>query len=131
MLGIVIGLCFVSCAGWILYRNRQLGRKGQRVTGTVVSYDSRRMMDGGDEFGMVYRPTVKFRTIDGRDIQTEIAIGSTRPPAGLGGQVPVIYDPDHPERARINTAVGRRRWVPVILGLPGLLILIQGVYSLR
>jgi hypothetical protein len=132
MLAIVLGLVFVSGAGWIFHRDRQLSRRGQCVTGTVVDFRSGQTVGSSDgPASTVYYPILAFRTVDGGYIQTEAALGSSRLPARLGEQVPVIYDPDNPERASINTPAGRGRWMPAIMVLLGLAILVWGVYGLR
>ena len=56
-----------------------------------------------------YFPVLRFRTIDGADIETvgQTTAGSLELTRLRGRQVEVLYDPRDPREARMNTSSGR------------------------
>lgn len=126
MLLFVVGLIFVVGGGYGIHQNRRLNRIGERVPGTVVGL---RWRMSSSDAGRVCHPVLAFRTLDGRDIQAETGVGSSRVIAQPGEQVPVIYDPRNPVKAEINTRAGRAAWLPVIITMAGVATICYGLFS--
>ena len=49
---------------------------------------------------VLFYPSVRFQTADGRTVEFQNKIGTNVPP-GVGDQVTVIYDPAWPEEAKV------------------------------
>lgn len=126
MLVYFVGLMFVLGGGYGIHRDRRLNRTGERVPGTVVGLRWR--SSSGPDGGRACHPVLAFRTLDGRDIQAETRVGSSRVIAHPGEQVPVIYDPRNPARAEINTRAGRAAWLPVIFTMAGVALICYGLF---
>lgn len=78
--------------------------------------------------GYTRSPVVAFQTLDGQDIRTEVGGGHVHPyPVGL--QVPIIYDPSHPNIARINTRAGRATWLPFVFIAAGVAITCYDLFT--
>jgi hypothetical protein len=105
--GLIFGL-----VGLIIRRASRL-RGGTRTRGTIVGFDARTtgsMQIPGSEIGVtgmtgmgpgvVYRPTVQFRTAHGTNVT-------------------VLYDPANPQRVRVDTATGRGTCLEVAFMLFG------------
>ena len=48
----------------------------------------------------MFFPSVRFQTADGRIVEFQNKVGSNAPPR-VGDEVTVLYDPEHPEEARV------------------------------
>src|ERR1700751_4615392 len=131
MLVFVVGLIFVVGGGCGIHQYRRLNRTGERVPGTVVDLRWRSRSSSGPDGGSfrVCHPVLAFRTLDGRDIQAETGVGSSRVIAQPGEQVPVIYDPRNPAKAEINTRAGRPVWLPVIFIMAGVAMICYDLFS--
>ncbi len=79
-----------------------LPRTEARTMGVVTDHTSRRSYGGTDHrTTMLFFPSVRFQTQDGRTVEFENKIGSNAPPK-VGDQVTVIYDPARPEEAKVT-----------------------------
>ena len=69
-----------------------------------------------------YFPVVQFTAEDGRRREVKMSEGSDPPSHEVGDEVTVLYDPDHPLDARIQSFAGTAfMWtLPVITGILGL-----------
>jgi len=63
-------------------------------------------------------PVVKFRTKDGEVVEFESPYGQNPPAYRVGQRVPVLYDPDRPEAAAIQSFVSPWLWC-LVTGLLG------------
>ncbi|HEU0102677.1 MAG TPA: DUF3592 domain-containing protein [Mycobacteriales bacterium] len=81
--------------------SRRFAATAERVPGTVTALQYRSSGDGG-----VYYPVLRFRTLDGRDIDTVAMYGRSPAPARTGDRVDVLYDPADPSRALLPRAGG-------------------------
>jgi hypothetical protein len=105
--------------GW-LGREIRFGWKAQPASGTIVEVKSRMSADGPE-----FYPVVEFTTATGRGVRFEGL--STSPPPVAGTPVEVLYDPDRPERARINSLV--QRWLLGALFTPigGVILVVASI----
>lgn len=78
-------------------RGRRLGRRGDRVQGTVTGRLERR----DDSGRRTFRAVVRFVARDGREVEATMP-NETVHPVRRGSRVPVVYDPENPEEARID-----------------------------
>ena len=74
-------------------------RTEARAMGVVTEHTSR-WSHGLDHPSLLFFPTVRFQTTDGRTVQFQNKIGTNAPPR-VGDQVTVIYDPARPEEAKV------------------------------
>jgi hypothetical protein len=114
----VFGGVFAGVGIWFYLRSAELTEVGIVTQGRVVGHES-----STDEDGTTYKPTFTFQTGAGISHTVTSMMGSNPRPYDVGDTVEVIYDPEHPSRAEINSFV--RMWLfPLIFGGIGILILI-------
>lgn len=79
-----------------------LTRTATRTVGVVTSHTSRRShgMDNHNHASVLFFPSVRFQTTDGRTVEFDNKFGSNAPPK-VGDEVTVIYDPERPEEAKV------------------------------
>ena len=129
MLFVLAGLVLAVLGVIIIRQHRRLTRTGQRVTGTVsdLRWHSNAKAGGGGY--TTYHAVLAFRTLDGQEAEAVTRNGSRQIIARPGEQVPVIYDPRHPDRAEIDTRAGRPVWWPPLVAVGGLAMTVYGVYQ--
>ncbi len=76
-----------------------LRRTEARAVGVVTEHTSR-CSHGLDHPSLLFFPSVRFQTTDGRTVVFQNKIGTNAPPR-VGDQVTVIYDPARPEEAKV------------------------------
>lgn len=76
-----------------------LQRTEARAVGVVTQHTSR-WSHGLDHPSLLYFPSVRFQTADGRTIEFRNKIGTNAPPR-VGDEVTVLYDPAWPEEAKV------------------------------
>lgn len=87
--GAVVVLGF-GYAAWTVWSNdRALETRGERTNARVVEVGT----------GKRQRIGVEFRTADGRSVRTLVGQGDEAPgpPAAVGDEIPIVYDPQAPE----------------------------------
>ena len=78
-----------------------LPRTEARAVGVVTAHTSRRSHSGIDQrTSLLFFPSVRFQTADGRTVEFQNKIGSNAPPR-VGDEVTVVYDPARPEEAKV------------------------------
>lgn len=112
-----MGLVFIASGIHDRRRTDEFLTRARRVPGIVVRMQPRTSATDT----VVYYPVLRFRTLDGAEVETT---AETRgDPMSLsklrGHQVPVLYDPSRPERARMDTGSGRGRANGVGLAFAG------------
>ena len=70
---------------------------GVRAVGESVAHTD------GNHGGILLYPRFRFTGADGREYTVTPRLGSTEESYGDGARVTVIYPPDHPERAALET----------------------------
>lgn len=134
-LGTIIGLPVMLIAGMFFFGfgwqirtdlERQMATMIP-VQGMVVDVVSRvaNTNSGNRTF---YYPVVEFRTATGELIRFESTLGGNPPAFQTGEQVEVLYDPQAPQSALINTW---ENWLPVyiFLGAGGVMIGLGGLMT--
>jgi hypothetical protein len=91
------GVAWLGCVMGL--KSRQLVSGGRRTTGRVVDLQGDSSSDGGT----VYYPIVEFSDARGSKLRVKGSVGSAPAAFKLKEQVPVYYDPAHPEGAQIGT----------------------------
>ncbi len=76
-----------------------LPRTEARAVGVVTEHTSR-WSHGLDHPNLLFFPSVRFQTTDGRTVVFQNKIGTNAPPR-VGDQVTVIYDPARPVEAMV------------------------------
>jgi hypothetical protein len=116
---LLAGAAAIGRALWQWRRARELHDGGVAVMGVVtdvrVSWRS-----SGDSDRRIVRCVLRFDTEDGRTVETvssEVAGTSAR--AEVGESVPVVYDPEDPQRARIEGISGNEVFTWAITGVAG------------
>ncbi len=101
----------------------------EAVQATVTGYE---VVENGAPFAgggsNLHYPLVEFRTINGDRIEFQANRGTHRRPYEIGARVIVLYDPDNPERRRLDNVWGL--WggsfvlviVAAVFGLVGLAV---------
>ncbi len=106
----LIGVLIIGLAVRHLILAHRFARTAVATTGTVVHVQNQatRGTPYVNMSGSVYFPTVRFTTADGQSVEFTPRIGSNLDPHTVGHQVPVLYQPNDPTSARINTFALRR-----------------------
>ncbi|MQA96850.1 MAG: DUF3592 domain-containing protein [Streptosporangiales bacterium] len=123
LLFVLFGLLFCWVGLRLALAGRRLRESGVRVPGVVV----RNQWSSGDGTGGTFYPVMRFRTADGRDLEVRSEVGSNPAHVREGAQVTVVYDPAKPERARIDSMVGRGGAVGVLFVAVGAVVTVVAV----
>jgi Protein of unknown function (DUF3592) len=115
---LAVGLPMVLIAIYLIFRTRRFLRTAVSTTGVIVDL----IASSGSEGGTVYQAVVDFQTADGRTVRWTESMASSPAAGQPGEQIPMKYNPDNPEEARINRTF--RMWF-----LPGLLIFLGVVFG--
>lgn len=110
-------LILVGLVNW--YRLRQFVQTAQRTTGIVIDFVPR-----GGRGRPTYSPTVRFKTIEGREVEFTEALSSRPPGYEINEQVPVLYDPENPEHARVFKSHWRLYYFALLYGGLGIVFFI-------
>lgn len=110
-----VGLLLAALAIFFWLRTRTFLETAQKAKGTVIRLVYSSDSDGGGGYSPVYT----FRTISGQVIEVTDRLSSNPHQFKEGQIIDVLYDPENPNRARIN------KWfnlyfVPMLLGFLGL-----------
>ncbi len=114
-----IGVIFSGVGGSFYYDDMELVAKGGQATGTIVALGRYR----DDEGTVMYKPEVEFRDKGGALHQFTSNTSASSSAGELGGPVEVIYDPDSPADAQIDSFM-YRYFLPLIFGLLGIIFIL-------
>ena len=104
-----------------LYQMHKFIANGENAEGIIMQ-----MKKGPGILGK-YHPLVRFQTRDGETVEFTPGNGSNPPIYEINDHVPVIYNPDYPNFAVINTF--NEIWLgPIIYAGLGLLFLMSASY---
>jgi hypothetical protein len=104
-----------------IYRSNAGAREtGVLTTGNVVGMEERYDSDGS-----MYAPIIRFTTIEGEVVEFTSSTWSRPAAYGPGDTVEVLYQPDDPNGAEVDSAF-ERYGASAILGLVGLLLAVVG-----
>lgn len=113
----VIGLGIASGALQVNQREQEQLRGWLRADGTVVELLKRRTMDGD-----IPVPLIAFTTASGERVSVTVSNPGRDSAYYINAPVKVLYHPDHPQDALIDTRA--RRWTRNALAGGGALILL-------
>jgi hypothetical protein len=123
--GILLFVIGLAMAGGVYQVNRQEQerlRGWRRADGTVVELLKRPSPEGG-----ALIPLIAFTTASGERVSFTTTAGARESPYYVTAPVKVMYHPDHPEDAMIDTSV--RRWTRnAVAGGAALILLGAGAY---
>ncbi len=106
-----MGLLFAGIGGAFYLADQALEAKGGRANGTVIALNRHRDSDGDT----MYQPEVEFRDRNGTQHRFVSSISSSSPGVSRGESVGVIYDPDAPGDAKIDSFM-QRYFFPLMFG---------------
>lgn len=125
-----VGSFFAALGVWAAARLRRFRRTAVQVPGVVTALRAHSSSSGDSGVSVIYRPVLRFTTMDGRIVETESSFGSNPPPARQGARVPVLYDPANPSDARLTGVRGSGVLVCVAFIAVGGLVALIGVVGL-
>ena len=117
-----VGLAFVAGAGWFFLADRSFAAAGVHTQGTVIEMIGSRDSDSD----YTYKPVVEFRDADGLRHVFTSSFSSSPPQYSTGETVEVIYAPDTPDEAVIDSFVDRFL-LPLVFGGLGTLFAAIGL----
>ena len=118
----VIGLAIAGGAYQVNEREQEQLRGWRRADGTVVELLRRRTANGE-----VLVPLIAFKTASGERVSVTVSEPGTDSPYYINAAVKVLYHPDHPQDAAIDTSA--RRWTRnALAGGAALILLALGGY---
>lgn len=121
---VVLGLPMLIFGLNELYQANEFVRNGAYADGVIVE------MKKGSGILSKYHPRVRFQTADGETIEFIPGNGSNPPMYETHEHVPVVYNPDHPRHAAINSFI--EIWLgPSIYAGLGLIFLISSGFQWR
>ncbi|MEV4380447.1 DUF3592 domain-containing protein [Streptosporangium sp. NPDC049644] len=126
LVGILFGAVFAGMGIRVMTIGQRLRRHGVRVPGVVVGL--RWSSTNGNDSG-VYYPTLRFQTVQGSVVETESDLGSNPSPVHPGQQVMVAYDPERPQRARLDGVGGKGVLHGVLFLTVGAVILVVSLVA--
>ncbi|GAA0827187.1 hypothetical protein GCM10009525_22640 [Streptosporangium amethystogenes subsp. fukuiense] len=126
LVGILFGAVFAGMGIRVMTIGQRLRRHGVRVPGVVVGL--RWSSSNGNDSG-VYYPTLQFQTMQGSVVETESDLGSNPSPVYPGQQVMVAYDPERPQRARLDGVGGKGVLHGVLFLTVGAVILVVSLVA--
>ena len=99
-------------------------RGAEAAEGTVTGYE---VVENGAPFvgggSGLYYPIVRFRSLNGDRVEFQAHRGTHSRPYEVGGRVLVLYDPENPERRRLDTTWG-------LWGGSLVFVIVSGVFAL-
>ncbi|GAA4494026.1 hypothetical protein GCM10023191_032460 [Actinoallomurus oryzae] len=124
----LIGAIFVVSGIRTVREHRRFLHTAVRVTGTVTALRTEYSSSSSSNTrSVVYRPVLRFTTVDGRIVETASPFAANPAPARVGASLPVLYDPADPTKARQAGAGGSGTFHGVIFTAGGLLFGVIGV----
>lgn len=114
-----LGLGLLAITVYLFFSTKHFTNNANLVQGVVIE-NIRSFSD--DSY--TYRPMIEFTTQDGRHIEFVSKLGSSSPSYGVGQHVEVLYAPNAPENAKINSFMSLY-FGTLILGVMSGIILIS------
>jgi hypothetical protein len=109
-----VGLLLLSIAFFLWRRTREFVASARSVKGTVI-----RMVSDSEGASA---PLFKFTASNGDTIEKQDTIYSNPPSYRVGDVVDILYDPNHPQSARVAKSSGLY-FAPILVGVMGLIFL--------
>ena len=107
---LLVGLSLVGVGGYQAVDNVRFPARAEHANGVVVDLarvSKRESRGSGDDRSYVtvtyYHPVVRFLTAREQVVEFRSNSGSSAPTHQVGASVKVLYDPDNPHKARIDS----------------------------
>lgn len=111
----IVGIVLLGVSIWLTVRSLDFAANATRTQGTVVDLQRKYSTDSDGNGRYLYYPVVRFQTAAGEQSEFRGSAGSSSPAYGRGDQVTVLYFPQNPRDARIDSITGL--WLgPLITG---------------
>lgn len=125
----VIGSIFILISSVLIINKILFLSKACSAEGTVIYMKTSK----GHDNGTTFTPVVQFKLTDGENITFTSSVGSNPPQFKIGDSVKVLFSPDKPDNAEINSFVSL--WLLQIIflfiGIVFLIISIIGLTKMR
>jgi hypothetical protein len=133
-IGYVVGAIFILVGAGFIWGGISMFTNDQRFAkiavpgeGTILEINRSSSTSGDDTNKVTFYPVVRFETPDGKNVEF-IGAGSSQPGYTAGQTVPVLYNPNQPNEARIKTSVPGTI-LTLIFPIVGLIALLIGVLT--
>ncbi|TDD67601.1 DUF3592 domain-containing protein [Actinomadura darangshiensis] len=127
----LFGGVFVVVGVRTVLGHRRFLRNAVRVPGTVTALRSERSSNqssySSTSRSVVYRPILRFTTLDGRIVETASPFAANPAPARVGASLEVLYDPADPTSARHAGTGGSGTFHGLIFAAAGTLFAVIGL----
>lgn len=121
-----IGAAFFIYALIRIFRNLVFLRRAHRAAATVVRLAEARHRRGWT----IYFPVFQFKAFDERVVEITSTVASTPPAYRIGERAEVIYAPENPQAARVNSFA--EMWLTtLVLFFIGVVCLVFAVFILQ
>jgi len=121
------GAVFLAIGLALLFWMRRFLRTAVRTPAKVVGYEVRSRRSGGGSLGgagAFQHAKVEFEDLNGRKRCVTMNTGSTSRPHPQGAQVDLLYNPDNPEEAQIESFLNQWLFPLAAIGVGGVLLII-------
>jgi len=115
-----VSLILIAIGVFLWFTTKRFAENATQTTGTVIALAEHHSSDSGT----TYSPIVRFRAMDGREVEFTESMSSNPPGYVINEQVPVLYDPSNYQKARVFKSTWRLYFAPLLLGGMGILFLI-------
>jgi hypothetical protein len=120
---LLVGLVLMSIAYWQFQQTMKLLKNGEIAKARVLELVAVRDSDGTS-----YRPLFRFTTKTNQVKQFEYDVSSSPPAWEVGEEADVIYNPDHPEQAKLMGYWGLFIGAIVLIAVAAPFIIVGGGY---
>lgn len=103
-----LGLYLLGSGRALIGYARDFGERARSGQGEVIRLRAgRKGVAQANRVKVVFYPTLRFTTAEGKRVEAESPVGSNPPPAQRGERVPILYDPADPTQVRVDSVMGR------------------------
>ncbi len=122
-----VGSIFVIAGIIIAVNTRSIAGKSISAQGTVIDLVKHTSKDSDGSSFTAYYPVIKFTANSGKPIEFEANSGSNPPTYTKGQKVEILYNPQEPESAKINTLSDFWILPAMFIGMGSVFVLIGGI----
>lgn len=118
----VLGSIFSGIAIFTALRSERLEKRGRLASGVITELVKEQSRDADGYPQTYYHPVFRFDDQSGSTHVVKSLVGTNPSGLGVGQTVRVLYDPDKPSLASIDT-FGQMWMIPVVFGILGPIML--------
>jgi len=122
-----IGSIFLITGIIIGVNTRSFFGKSISTEGTVIDLERHTSRDSKGRSSTAYYPVIKFTANSGKSIEFEANSGSNPPAYTQGQKVEILYNPQEPESATINSWLDLWFLPAMFTGMGSLFVVIGGI----